>query len=555
MIIVSCIVTAPTEPTSSTTIESTPATTKELRGDVVDVVRELLAERRDDVVLDLVQRVVRELEQVKRLLAEKQMRKAKGEGISSAQLLLLLDALEENSASPNAEANEADEALKKIAEATAEKRAKQRKDEGDKKSNHPGRNPIPPNLRQIEEPKAVPDSERPCPQCGQLRECIGHDRSYTIDIISAEAVVRVAVQEKLACKSCDGELVRAPLENNKVVAGGKLGSNLIAHLINDKYRDGLPLHRIKQRLARLGLDLSVSTLADQILWSTELLRPLWKAASAIVVGSAVMQLDGTGLAVREPAKRNRKKMGTLWGYIGDQTALYLYTSTGKRRGQRSGELGPEEMLELRSGYTVADASSLFDEAFKRDGIIECGCNMHARRYFKKALDAGDQRAALLLGTFKALYEIEQRIKDKPPDEKLAVRQAESAPIYDEIMAWCRAHVGRQPPKSATGTAIRYMINHEKPLRRFLEHGTIPMDNGAVERLHIRVALTRKNYLFAGSDAGAERAAIAYTILACCELADVDPVEYLADVLPLLARGIRLRDAAALLQLAWKTAQG
>jgi transposase len=554
MVTVSCIVTATSNSSSPTPITPTPATTKQLRGDVVTVVRELLAERRDDVVLDLVQRVVGELEEVKRRLAEKSARRSKGEGMTSAQLRLVLDTLEQGGPPVEEQLTEADKALQAVCDDIADKRKKRGERKGGKASNHSGRNPIPPNLRQIEDVIKVADDQRACPLCGQERECIGHDTSYTIDLIPAEVIVRLLKQEKLACKPCDGQLVRAPLVTNKVVAGGKLGSNLVAHLLHDKYRDGLPLHRIKERLARLGLDLSVSTLADQVKWSTELLRPLWRAASGVVLGAAVMQLDGTGLAVREPAKRNKKKLGSLWGYIGDETALYLYTSTGKRRGQRPGELGPEEMLELRSGYTVADASQLFDEAFKRDELVEGGCNMHARRYFKKALDGGDQSAALVIGAFKALYDIEQRIKDKPPDEKLAVRQEESAPIYDKIMAWCRLRHSDVPPKSALGVAIRYMINHEQPLRRFLEHGAVPLDNGAVERLHIRVALTRKNYLFAGSDAGAERAAIAYTILACCELAEVDPVAYLADVLPRLARGLRLRDAADLLPRAWKAAQ-
>jgi hypothetical protein len=92
------------------------------------------------------------------------------------------------------------------------------------------------------------------------------------------------------------------------------------------------------------------------------------------------------------------------------------------------------------------------------------------------------------------------------------------------------------------------------LGRFLENGAIPIDNGIVERLHVRAALTRKNYLFAGSDAGGERAAIAYTILACCRLAGVNPVEYLADVLPRLARTIRLADVPALLPARWKAAR-
>jgi hypothetical protein len=105
-----------------------------------------------------------------------------------------------------------------------------------------------------------------------------------------------------------------------------------------------------------------------------------------------------------------------------------------------------------------------------------------------------------------------------------------------------------------GKAIQYALNHREALGRFLEHGAIPIDNGIVERLHVRAALTRKNFLFAGSDAGGERAAIAYTILACCRLADVNPVEYLRDVLPRLARRIRLSELPALLPGRWKVAR-
>jgi hypothetical protein len=106
-----------------------------------------------------------------------------------------------------------------------------------------------------------------------------------------------------------------------------------------------------------------------------------------------------------------------------------------------------------------------------------------------------------------------------------------------------------------GSALRYLDNHQVALRRFLDDGAIPIDNGVVERLHVRAALTRKNFLFAGSDAGAERAAIAYTLLGSCALAEVDPVAYLADVLPRLAtRCLRLCDVPALLPAAWKAAR-
>jgi hypothetical protein len=235
-------------------------------------------------------------------------------------------------------------------------------------------------------------------------------------------------------------------------------------------------------------------------------------------------------------------------------AAYLFASTGKKQGQREGELGPEDMLNLRTGYTVADASNLFDKSFKRDDLIECGCNMHARRYFVKALDGGDARAALPVAGYKKLYEIEAEIRDKDEDAKRAARQARSKEVFDDIVAWCRAYQPNEPPSSALGKAIQYALNHREALGRFLEHGTIPIDNGIVERLHVRAALTRKNFLFAGSDAGGERAAIAYTILACCRLADVNPVEYLRDVLPRLARRIRLSELPALLPGRWKVAR-
>lgn len=238
----------------------------------------------------------------------------------------------------------------------------------------------------------------------------------------------------------------------------------------------------------------------------------------------------------------------------EHTAVCLYASTGKRLGQRPGELGPDEVLAMREGEVVADASPLFDAAFKRKELHECGCNMHSRRRFTKALDAGDTRAALPLAAFKRLYDIETELKDATIEERRRVRQETSKPVFDDLMAWAVAHRPYEPPSSNMGQALQYLCNHPGP-QALPGSGIIPIDNGVVERLHVRTALTRKNFLFAGSDAGAERAAVAYTLLGCCELADVDPVQYLADVLPRLAtKRVRLCDMPALLPAAWKAAR-
>lgn len=523
------------------------------------MLRELLAEGRSEEVVALVTKLVSRNGELERRLAELLIRGRKSEGISSAQLQLFLDALAAQEGQGNgadAGGSDLDAANGRLRDAAAAGGT------GDPSSSDqtrparqpPVRRPPPPQLRRIDNPIAVPKAERACPTCGAERECIGHDVTEVIDLLPAEVVVRVDRREKLACKPCEAEVVRAPT-GDKVVSAGKLGASLVGTLIVDKYDDGLPLHRQKQRFERLGLSLPISTLADQITWGTDLLQPLWRAAIAQVLAAKVMHLDSTSLPVLDRDSAAGKRLGSLWGYVGDQeVAVYLYTSTGRKTGQREGEMGPEDMLKQRTGYTVADAASVFDSSFARPDLIECGCNMHARRRWTKALEAGDQRAALPLAAYKKLYDLEEEIRDLAEDAKLAARQARSRPVFGELISWCKTYQAQEPPSSGLGAGIRYTLNHATALGRFLEHGAIPLDNGIVERLHVRAALTRKNFLFAGSDAGGERAAIAYTILACCRLARVNPVEYLTDVLPRLARTIRLADVPALLPARWKAAR-
>jgi hypothetical protein len=140
-------------------------------------------------------------------------------------------------------------------------------------------------------------------------------------------------------------------------------------------------------------------------------------------------------------------------------------------------------------------------------------------------------------------------QDREPSGRLSRRPvAQISPLYRDR----RHYQPHEPPASLLGAAIRYLTNHQIALARFLEAGEVPPDNGIVERLHVRAALTRKNFLFAGSDAGGDRAAIAYTILSCCRLASVKAVDYLADVLPRLARRVRIRDVPAMLPSRWRT---
>jgi transposase len=545
-------------------------TGNELRGSVLDVVGTLLGDFKErDALLEIVRRLVADNAQLSRRLARIAARFKTSEKVSGAQLALFADAVRRGEGGPGpagmvAAPDDVGAADERLRDASGLDDANADADEGsiskrrtDEPPPQPHRTPAPPHLRRVDHPIAVPAEQRACPRCGVERTCIGHDLTEVIELIPAEVIVRRDLREKLACTPCEGELVRAPV-GEKVVANGKFGPRLVAQMLVDKYVDGLPLHRQREILKRLGLDLSVSTLADQIKWSTDLLRPLWRAAIAEVITARVMHLDGTGLPVLDPNVPGGKRLGALWGYVGvnegEVIAAYHYVSTLKKSGQRPNEMGPADMLELRKGLTVADASNLFDTSFERDELIECGCNMHSRRYFVKALDAGDKRAALALAAYKKLYEIEAEIRGRNADDKLAVRLARSKPVWDELAAWCAVRKPHEPPSSLLGKALQYFTNHQVALGRFLEYGFLPLDNGIVERLHVRAALTRKNYLFAGADAGGDRAAIAYTILGSCRLASVDPLEFLADVLPKLMGRIRIIDLPALLPTRWAAAR-
>jgi transposase len=542
----------------------------EVRGPVLAVLESLLGDFKErDAVLELVRQLVADNAQMSRRLARLASRFKTSEQISGAQLILFVDALRRGEGGPGPadlldpvdDVGAVDGQLRDASGITDspldddEGSPSKRRTDGPPRQ--PRRAPAPAHLRRIDNPLLVPAAERACPRCGAERTCMGHDISELIELIPAEVIVRLDRREKLACVPCEGEVVRAPV-GARVVASGKYGPRLVAQMLVDKYVDGLPLHRQREILKRLGLDLSVSTLADQIKWSTDLLRPLWRAAIAEVIAARVMHLDGTGLPVLDPNVPGGKRLGALWGYVGvnegEVVAAYHYVSTGKATGQHANEMGPADMLDLRKGLTVADASNLFDASFERDELIECGCNMHARRYFVKALDAGDKRAALALAGYKKLYEIEAEIRDRPPDVKYAERLARSKPVWDALVNWCTVRKPHEPPSSGLGKAIQYFTNHQVALGRFLEYGYLPLDNGIVERLHVRCALTRKNYLFAGADSGGDRAAIAYSILGSCRLAGVDPLEYLGDVLPKLMGRIRIIDLPALLPSRWAAAR-
>jgi transposase len=221
--------------------------------------------------------------------------------------------------------------------------------------------------------------------------------------------------------------------------------------------------------------------------------------------------------------RDSARTGYFWAYIGDRDHPYTVYDYRDSRGQE----GPAEVLKNYRGYLQTDAYASYESVVEKSAgrIIPVGCWAHARRNFFDARLNQPREVHYVLGLIAQLYDIEDEIQLKSPDERLAVRQERSVPVLDRLEAFLREQRGGALPKSQYGQAINYVLNHRDELRRFTEDSRLEIDNNTVERTLRLCALSRKNWLFVGSDRGGETAAICFSILAGAKRHRIEPWAY------------------------------
>ncbi len=376
--------------------------------------------------------------------------------------------------------------------------------------------------------------ETACPQCqGELRK-LGENVAEVLEYVPASFRVIRHVRTKLSCTKCDcivqAEAPSRPIER------GMAGPGLLAHVLVSKYCDHQPLYRQSEIYARQSVDLERSTLADWVGGASKLLDPLVEALRRYVTAASKLHADDTPVPVLAPGQ-GKTKTGRLWTYVrddrpaGDQAAPAVWFAySSDRKGEH-----PERHLKKFRGTLQADAYAGFNQLYQDGRIQQAACWAHARRHFydlEQAHASPVAREALV--RIGALYAIEEQIRGKPPDQRRAVRQAQSKPLLDSLRQWFETTLSKLSRKSDTTAAIRYALSRWDALMRFVDDGRIEIDNNAAERSLRGVALGRKNYLFAGSDAGGERAAAIYSLIGSAKLNDLDPEAYLRQVLTRIA---------------------
>lgn len=394
-----------------------------------------------------------------------------------------------------------------------------------------------PRIERLIEPASL---ECPC-GCGVMHK-IGEDRTERLDIVPAQLRVIVTIRPKYACRACTDGVIQMPAPAH-LIEGGLPTEGAIAHVLVAKYADHLPLHRQSQILARSGIDIHRSTLADWVGTAAFHLAPVVDRLAEHLKVSTKLFMDETTAPVLDPG-RGKTKTGYLWAlarddraWDGDDPPGVVFFYAPDRRGENAEQIlrGFDGVLQL-DGYQ--GYNRLTHPSRKGgDPIRVAHCWAHARRKLKEVFDRdGSEIAAQGLRRIAEFYRVEADIRGTAPGQRLSARQTRTAPLVTAFGQWLQDQRRRISAKSRLGEKLAYIHRHWDGLQTFLHDGRVEIDSNNVENLIRPIALNRKNALFAGHDEGGRTWGRIASLIETAKINNVEPFAYLKATLEAIADG-------------------
>lgn len=393
-----------------------------------------------------------------------------------------------------------------------------------------GRKPLPEDLPRHHIIHDLPEHEKLC-DCGCLKVEIGEETFEELEIIPAQVIVNRHHRKKYACKACEGkvQLASAP---EKLLPKSNASAGLLAHLVVAKYQDGLPLYRMEAIFERMNIRLPRNTLANWMIQCSDKLQPLYNLLNDRLLSSGYLHMDETTVQVlKEPDKPAESKSYMWVRKTGDPDCpiiLFDYAPS------RSGSV-VESLLPDYQGYLQTDDYAGYHKTGDQEGIIHLGCMAHARRKFVEAQKVTKNKsgkpgkADMAINMMKKLYQVEQAIKFKSPEERYQVRQEQSLPLLTKLKAWLEKSLLNTLPKGKLGEALAYLSKNWTKLIRYTEDGRLNIDNNPVENAIRPFAIGRKNWMFSNSQAGAKTSAMLYSMIETAKANGLEPYAYLRTV--------------------------
>ena len=419
-----------------------------------------------------------------------------------------------------------------------------------------GRSALPEDLPRETVRILVEADLRTCLDCGAQKKTIGFATTETLEFVPAHFKLVAEELEKVACPNCESGVVVA--QSQKVMDRGLPGPGLLANIVISKGQDSQPLYRQSDIHGRSHVHIPTSTLGDWFAFAADVIRPIAQMITDRVFCSFLVNADDSGLRVLDRDHPKGVKRGHIWAFVGDgRYVSFQYAPDWKPQ-------HPAKLLLRFGGFVQGDGYAGYSTSIgtpEEEVVLvaperRLGCGMHLRRKWEVAFETGDARGAIGLAFFRRLYKLEERYKQEglDADQRGLQRRELSMPIVQEFYRW----VDDIRPQAVPGTpiykAIKYATNQRAYFERCFEDGRFEIDNGAVERELRRVRIGEKNYLFAGSDAGAKRLADVCTVLATCRLHGVEPQSYLTDVIRKIQNGWPMSRIHELMPETWQAAR-
>lgn len=469
----------------------------------------------------------------------------KSEKLEPAQLELALEDLETAIAETQAQIADVEDKI-----AASERDPEKHKPRAPRKARA-----LPESLPRVE--RVIEPASILCPcGCGDMVR-IGEDRTERLDYIPARYQVIVTVRPKYACPKGRTGVVQAKAPAH-LLEGSWPTEALLAQIAVSKHSEHMPLNRQAVVMARHGVPIDRSVLADWMGRTGALIAPVVDhMAKRLKADSTRLYVDETTAPVLDPGK-GKTKTGYLWAVLRDDRGWGGTAPPGVVFHYRPGRKGEyaAEILEGFNGTIQVDAYGGYSHLAtpKRTGgkpLLLAFCWAHGRRKLIKAKpQKGSPIVDEALLRIAALYKLEDAIRGSDPDHRRAVRQEMSRPLVDEFFTWLKAQAARVSRKSDLGEAMAYMLKRQDGFRLFLDDGHVDIDSNLVENAIRSPAMNRRNALFAGHDEGGKNWARFASLIGSCKMIGVEPYAYLLDLFTKLANGHLDKDIDALMPWAY-----
>jgi len=391
-----------------------------------------------------------------------------------------------------------------------------------KRKNHPGRLTLPDHLP-VEEIIIEPEEDV------TGLKCIGHE--VTDELEYQQAILKINRYKRPKYVREDNEGVICGELPSRPIDKGIAGPGLLSHILVSKYVYHLPFYRQSQRFkTEHQIDIPRSTMGGWQGSIANLLRLMYEEQKRQVLGQGYLQVDETPIQVLDPKKKGKTHRGYYWVYYSPIQRMVMFDYQEGR-----GREGPRKLLSDFKGYLQTDGYAVYDWFGKQKDITLLSCMAHARRMVEKSIGDDKKRAEYAMTEIQKLYQVERRAREQKlsPGQRHELRLNESLPILNELGKWMAAQVRTTTPKSPFGKALVYSVKRWDNLMNYLRDGHLEIDNNLVENALRPTALGKRNYLFAGSHAGAQSAAMFYSFFATCKHNNIDPYTWLKKVLEII----------------------